>query len=121
MKRPKYNPVIGYHLVDWEYSVIGPRGEGDLNPAFGSKEKAKKAAERYRREGEVREVVAVHVAGIVSAVFNMGVDIQLDGESAKRMVRACKRNGIEIDEEVEREIREEEEEAKYSCRRLLKG
>ena len=120
-KRPEYNPEIGYHLVDWEYRVIGFEAEGQENPAYGSREKAKKAARRYGREAEVREEVGVHVAGIVSAIFNMGVDIQMDGESALKLVKACERNGIETEAEVVGEIRAEEEEAIYSSRRILKG
>ena len=121
LKRPAHNPEIGYHLVDGEYRVIGFEGEGADNPAYGTREKAHQAAKRNGREGEVWDVVGVHVAGIMSAIFQLGVDLQLDGESAQKLVQACQRNGIETAAEVVQEIREAEEKAIYSSRMLLKG
>ena len=120
MKKPRYNPIIGYHVVDKMYRVIGPPGT-KMDPAFGSKIRAREAAERYGKKNDIGAVIALHLAGAMSVVFFDVGDIQLDGESAKRLVDACRRNNIAIDRGLKEKIRKEEKEPVYSTRQLLKA
>jgi hypothetical protein len=116
--RVKYNPIIGYVLVDRDYCVIGPAGTL-IDPAFASKARARQAARRYGREGDVHEVGALHLAGVLSVIFHDVGDIQLDGQSAQRLVEACRRNGIAVNGAAAGQIDVEEREARYSCRQIL--
>lgn len=119
MKKPRYNPIIGYHIVDKTYRVIGPPGT-KMDPAFGTKARAQQAAERYGKKNFIGTVIALHLAGLLSVIFHDVGDIQLDGESAKRLVEACRRNNIQVDRSLEDKIEAEEKEPVYSSRQLLK-
>jgi len=46
-------------------------------------------------------------------------DIQLDGLCAQRFVRACRRNGIAVNQAIVKTIDPKEQEPKYSSRQLL--
>lgn len=116
----KFNPIIGYHIVDKNYCVMGPAGTA-LDPAFASEARARQAARRYGREKEVHEVGALHLAGVLSVIFHDVGDIHLDGQSARRLVEACERNGIKVNPAAVRRIDAQEQEAKYSCRQILTG
>lgn len=121
MRRPRHNPIIGYHVVDRMYRVIGAPGT-EMNPAFGTKARAREAAERYgKKKAEIGDVVALHLAGALSVIFHDVGDIELDGQSAKRMVKACRRNKIAVDRGLAEKIREDEKEPVYSSRQLLKA
>ena len=63
----------------------------------------------------------MHLAGLLSVIFLDVGDIQLDGESARRLVDACRRNKIAVDRALEDEIETEEKEPVYSSRQLLKA
>jgi hypothetical protein len=57
------NPVIGYHIADKAYQVLGPAGRQVL-PALATEERARQAAKEYGRRDEMRGVVALHLAGL---------------------------------------------------------
>lgn len=118
--KESYNPVIGYHIVDRDYRVIGPAGTS-MNPAFYSKERALRAAEAYGRREEVREVVALHLDGALSVILHDVGDIQMDGVTARRFVKACRRRGLRVNQGESSRINEATREPVYSCRALLAG
>lgn len=114
----RYNPVIGYLLVDATYSVIGPPGRG-IDPAFYSRREALQAAQRYGRQDEVHEVVALHLDGVLGVVLHDVGDILVDGRTAQRLVRACQRRGLAVNAQVCRQVNPSVRETVYSCRALL--
>ena len=92
-----------------------------MDAAFSSRERALQAAEGYGRREEVREVVALHLEGVLSVIFHDVGDIMVDGRTAKRLVKACRRRGIPVNRRVGCRIDERERETRYSCRELLGG
>jgi hypothetical protein len=114
----QYNPVIGYLLVDETYSVIGPPGTS-INPAFYSRQEALEAAEAYGMSEQVREVVELHLEGVMGVVIDDVGDILVDGRTAQRFVHACERRGAPINQEARKEINEHVRDTAYSCRQLL--
>lgn len=118
MRKLKHNPIIGYHAIDLKMSVIGPAGT-ELNPAFATEDKAWEAAKRYGQEKYFLMAGEIWLGGILGVVLDDVGDIQLDGLCAQRFVRACQRNGIELNQKVVKEIDPKEQEPKYSCRQML--
>ena len=118
MRKLKHNPIIGYPAIDKSHSVIGPPGTL-LDPVFASKDKAREAAKRYGQEKNFLMAGELYLGGILGVIFDDVGDIQLDGESAQRLVEACQVNGIKINEKVVKSINVEELEPKYSCRQIL--
>lgn len=57
--------------------------------------------------------------GVLGVVLDDVGDIQLDGQSAQRLVKACQRNGIAVNQTAIKNIDVEEQEPKYSCRQIL--
>jgi len=118
MRKLKHNPVIGYHAIDKTFSVIGPPGNL-LNPAFASEGRAREAAKRYGQEKDFLMAGELYLGGVLGVVLDDVGDIQLDGQSAKQLVKACQRNGIAVNLKVVKDIDVEEQEPKYSCRQIL--
>jgi len=118
MRKLKHNPVIGYHAIDKTFSVIGPPGTL-LDPAFASEDRAREATKRYGQEKDFFMAGELFLGGILGIVLDDVGDIQLDGESAKRLVKACQRNGIAVNPKAVKDIDVEEQEPKYSCRQIL--
>ena len=118
MRQIKHNPIIGYHAIDKTFSVIGPPGTL-LVPAFASADKAREAAKRYGQEKDFLMAGELYLGGVLGVVLDDVGDIQLDGQSAQRLVEACQRNGIQVNLAAVKEINVQEEEAKYSCRQIL--
>jgi len=118
MRKIRHNPVIGYIAIDKNYAVIGPLGSL-LDPAFGSEGQAREAAKRYGQEESFLMVSELHLGGILSVIFEDVGDIQMDGESAQRLVYACQRNGIPLNQKAIKNIKKTELEPKYSCRQML--
>jgi hypothetical protein len=114
-RKLKHNPIIGYHAIDLKMSVMGPAGT-ELNPAFATEDKAQ---ERYGKEKYFLMTGELWLGGILGVVLDDVGDIQLDGVCAQRFVRACQRNGIELNQKVVKEIDPKEQEPKYSCRQML--
>jgi hypothetical protein len=114
----RYNPVIGYHVVDRTYQVIGPPGSR-IDPAFCSPARARQAAAAYGRAAEVRAVVPVHLAGVLSVILDDVGDIWVDGPTARRFIQACTRQGVRLAGVVCRGVDETVMEPGYSCRALL--
>ena len=114
----KFNPIIGYHAIDKTFSVIGPPGTL-LDPAFASADKAREAAKRYGQEKDFLMAGELYLGGVLGVVLDDVGDIQLDGQSAKRLVKACQRNGIAVNQKAVKEIDVEEQEPKHSCRQIL--
>ena len=118
MRKIKHNPIIGYHAIDKTFSVIGPPGTM-LDPAFGSEDRAREAAKRYGLEKDFHLAGALYLGGVLGVVLDDVGDIQLDGQSAGRLVEACQRNGIAVNQTAVKDIDLEEQEPKYSCRQIL--
>jgi hypothetical protein len=118
MRKLKHNPIIGYHAIDKTFTVIGPKGTL-LDPAFASKERAQEAAQRYGQEKHFLMAGEIYLGGILGVVLDDVGDIQLDGLCAQRLVRACQRNGIAINQAVIKTIDAKEEEPTYSSRQIL--
>jgi hypothetical protein len=118
MKKIKYNPIIGYHAIDKNFCVLGPPGTL-MDPAFGSEDRARQAAKRYGLEKDFHLAGALYLGGVLGVIFDDVGDIQLDGQSAQRLVDACQRNGIPINLAAAKHIDQTEQEAKYSCRQIL--
>lgn len=118
MRKLKHNPIIGYHAVDLSMTVIGPKGT-QLDPAFATEDKAREAAKRYGQERYFLMAGELHLGGILGVVFDDVGDIQLDGLCAQRLVRACQRNGMAVNQAVVKTIDVKEEEPKYSSRQIL--
>jgi len=118
MRKIKHNPIIGYHAIDKTFSVIGPPGTL-LDPAFASADRAREAAKRYGQEQDFLMAGELYLGGILGVVLDDVGDIQLDGHSAKQLVKACQRNGIAINPKAVKDIDVEEQEPKYSCRQIL--
>ena len=114
----KHNPVIGYVLIDRERRVIGPP-DTNIDPVFSSKERALAAAGSYGRREDVAEIVEEHLEGIFNVVVWDEGDIMLDGQSAKRYIKACKRRGLKPDKRAAKEINALAKDSKYSARSLL--
>ncbi len=114
----KDNPIIGYVLVDKERRVIGPPGT-EIDPVFHSKERALAAADSYARREDVHETVEEYLEGIFNVVVWDEGDIMLDGQSAKRFVKACRRRGLKPDKRAVKEINPLAKDNKYSARSLL--
>jgi hypothetical protein len=120
MRKIKHNPIIGYHAIDKNFSVIGPPGTL-MDPAFGSEDRAREAAKRYGLEKDFHLAGALYLGGVLGVIFDDVGDIQLDGQSAQRLVEACQRNGIKVHLAAVEPINVQEQEAKYSCRQILTG
>ena len=118
MRKIKHNPIIGYHARDKTFSIIGPPGTL-LDPAFGSEDRARDAAKRYGREKYFYMAGALYLGGVLGVVLDDVGDIQLDGQSAQRLVEAGQRNGIAVNQTAIKDIDIEAQEAKYSCRQIL--
>lgn len=116
-KRTRDNPIIGYHVVDWDYRVIGPPGTR-LDPAFDTEARALEAAAKWGRRAEVRMTVPLHLEGLLG-VLQHGGDIVLDGAAAQRPVEACRRRGIRINQRISETIHADEAEAVYSSRAIV--
>jgi hypothetical protein len=118
MRKIKDNPIIGYHAIDKTFSVIGPLGTL-LDPAFASAERARQAAQRYGQEKDFLMAGELYLGGVLGVVLDDIGDIQLDGQSAQRLVSVCQRNGIAVNPKAVKDIDVEEQEPKYSCRQIL--
>jgi len=118
MRKIKRNPIIGYHAIDKTFSVIGPPGTL-LDPAFGSEDRAREAAKRYGQENNFHMAGALYLGGVLGVVLDDVGDIQLDGESAQRLVNACQLNEIAVNPIAVQHIDPEDIEPKYSCRQIL--
>ncbi len=114
----QHNPIIGYILVDRERRVIGPPGT-NIDPVFHSKERALVAADSYGRREDVHEIVEEHLEGIFNVIVWDEGDIKLDGQCAKRFIKACRRRGLKPDKRAAKEINKLAKDNKYSARRLL--
>jgi len=118
MRKLKHNLSIGYHAIDETLSVMGPPGT-ELNPVFATKEKAREAAKRYGLEKDFFMAGELWLGGVLGVVLDDVGDIQMDGVCAQRFVRACQRNGIELNQKAVKEVDPKEQEPKYSCRQML--
>lgn len=114
----KHNPIICYVAVDKNYRVIGPPG-AEIDRAFASASRARQAVREWGQEKAVHEVGEVHLGGVLGVIFDDVGDIWLDGQSAQRLVAACRRNEIAVNAAAARQIDAEEQETKYSCRHIL--
>ena len=114
----KHNPIIGYILVDGQRRVIGPPGT-EIDPVFHSTERALAAANSYQRREDVHEIAEEHLEGIFNVVVWDEGDIMLDGQCAKRFVKACRRRGLKPDKRAAKEINALAKDNKYSARSLL--
>ena len=114
----KHNPVIGYVLVDMERRLIGPPGT-EIDPVFHSKERALAAASSYGRREDVLDIVEEHLEGIFNVVVWDEGDIMLDGQCAKRFIKACRRRGLKPDKRAAKEINQLAKDNKYSACSLL--
>ncbi len=114
----KHNPIIGYILTDRAYRVIGPP-DTQIDPVFHSKERALAAASSYHRREDVHEIVEQHLEGIFNVVVWDEGDIMLDGQCAKRFIKACRRRGLKPDKQAAREINSLAKDSKYSARSHL--
>lgn len=117
MTKETHNPIIGYHAYDQAYHIITP--DGTLNPVFSSPKRARQAAAAYGQGDAVVDVLALHLNGILSIIWQDTEDIALDGRAAQRFVKACKKRGISINKQEQKEIRVVETRPVYSCRQLL--
>jgi len=120
MRKLKHNPIIGYHAIDLTMSVIGPAGT-ELNPAFATEDRAREAARRYGQEKYFLMPGELWLGGVLGVVLDDVGDIQLDGLCAQRLVRACQRNGIAVNQKAIKDINVKEQEPKYSSRHILSG
>jgi hypothetical protein len=118
MRKLKHNPMIGYHAIDLSMTVIGPKGT-QFDPAFATEDKAREAAKRYGQEKYFLMAGELWLGGVLGVVLDDVGDIQLDGLCAQRLVRACQRNGIAVNQVVVKTIDAKEEEPKYSSRQIL--
>ena len=119
MKRKlKHNPIIGYHAIDLTMTVIGPKGTL-LDPAFATEDKAWETAKRYGQEKYFLMAGAIYLGGILGVVFDDVGDVQLDGLCAQRLVRACQRNEIAVNQVIVKTIDVKAEEPIYSSRQIL--
>ena len=116
--RAKHNPIIGYVLVDRKRQVIGPP-DTNIDPVFSSKERALATADSYGRRKDVDEIVEEHLEGIFNVVVWDEGDIMLDGQCAKRFIKACRRRGLKPDKRAAKEINPLTKDNKYSARSLL--
>src|SRR6266511_469442 len=103
MRKIKHNPIIGYHAIDKNFCVIGPPGTL-MDPAFGSEDRAREAAKRYGLEKDFHLAGALYLGGVLGVIFDDVGDIQLDGQSAQRLVEACQRNDIPINPRITEQI-----------------
>ena len=117
-RKLKHNPIIGYHAIDKTFTVMGPPGTL-LDPAFGSEERAREAAKRYGQEKHFLMAGELYLGGVLGVVLEDVGDIQLDGQSAQRLVKACQRNGIAVNPTAVQDIDLKEQEPKYSSRQIL--
>lgn len=111
------NPLIGYHLVDKNYRVIGPPGT-QLDPAFGSQAQALAAAERWGCRDRVGQVIPLFLKGLLG-VLRQGGDIVLDGAAALRLVQASQTRGLQVKPGGGDQIVASAIEAVYSSRQVL--
>jgi len=116
--KAKHNPIIGHVLVDRERRVIGPP-DTNIDPVFHSKERAVAAADSYGRREDVHEIVEEHLEGIFNVVVWDEGDIMLDGQCAKRFIKACRRRGLKPDKRAAKEINTLSKDNRYSARSLL--
>lgn len=110
------NPVIGYLLVDSQARVFDPTGRG-IDPAYGSEAKARQAG---GGQPGVRPV-ALYWGGVANVVWGDVGDIQLDGEAAQQLVRACQRQRVAYDRQQAATIRGDDATPRYSSRALLQA
>ena len=97
---------------------MGPPGT-ELNPVFATEDKAREAAKRYGREKSFLMAGELWLGGVLGVVLDDVGDIQLDGLCAQRLVRACQRNGIALNQAIVKTIDAKEEEPRYSSRQIL--
>ena len=118
MKGKKYNPVIGYLIIDKYNQVMGPPGEMK-DVAYQSEGRAKAAAVEYGYEAEVGQIVPLHLGGVLGVVWGDVGDIYLDGLAAAALVKACQKRGIEVKRAAKKRVKWQELETVYSSRELL--
>jgi len=114
MINESHNPIIGYHAYHRQRHIITP--DGTLNPVFSSKKRALQAAESYGQREAVVDVIPLHLNGILSIIWHDTGDIVLDGRSAHRFVKACKRKSIPVNRNMQKGIRMAEPRPVFSCR-----
>ncbi len=110
------NPLIGYPVVNGRYEVINRRDRrlGLWQPGGVRCQRA----ERYGRRGEVKEVVGLHLYGLLGVICNEEGDVQLDGMAAKRLVEVCRAQQRKV---WPLAVNVDEQEAVYSSRAMLRG
>ena len=118
MRKLKHNPIIGYLAIDFTMSVIGPAGT-EWNPVFATEDRAREAAKRYGQEKYLLMTSELWLGGVLGVVLDDTGDIQMDGLCAQRLVRACQRNAIAVNQAVVKTIDAKEEELRYSSRQIL--
>ena len=118
MMQQAHNPVIGYVIVDKTRHVIGPPGI-TIDPVFHSKKNAIAAAEKYGRKEDIHDIVEEYLEGIFNVVIRDEGDIMLDGQSAQRFCKACKKRGLRPNKKLADTVNLFEKENKYSARELL--
>jgi len=114
------NPVIGYVLINASAQVIDPTGQ-QLDPAYGSEASAWQAAEQAGCRAAGARAAPLWLGGVLTVVWGDVGDIQLDGEAAQALVRACQRRGLAHDAARARQIRGDEAAPVYSSRALLQA
>ena len=118
MRGKKYNPVIGYLIIDKQNQVMGPPGE-KKDVAYQSEARAKAAAVAYGYEAEVGQIARLHLGGVLSVVRRDVGDIYLDGAAATALVKACHRCGLAVKPAANKRVKRSEREPVYSSRALL--
>ncbi len=112
------NPIIGYVPHDIQHNIIGPSGS-NIDPCFRTTQRACRAAEKYGRQDDFFEAGELFLEGIFNVVVWDEGDIMLDGQSAKRFIKACKKRGLTPSKSHAKKINIFNKEARYSSRRLL--
>ena len=116
--KPKYNPIVGYVLLDKNYHVMCPHGES-FDPVFHSKERALEAAKDFNITEAVFKVGEIYLEGTFNVILYDEGDLKLDGQTAKRLVLALKKRGMFPNKKASKQIDISVKENKYSCRELF--
>lgn len=105
-------------MVDKKNQVMGRPGE-EKDVAYQSEARARQAAAEDGYGQEVGQIAPLHWGGIMSVVWEDEGDIYLDGQGAKRLVKACERGRIKVNKGAKKRVKREEKETVYSSRELI--
>jgi len=110
--------IIGYLPVDKERYVM--RRAGSLtDEAYHSQERVVAVAGEWGQTEELLGYTPLTLDDILDRVISEMDDVLLDGKAAQRLIAASQTGGYPYDKQQSKRVKESEQAARYSSRKLL--